>query len=394
MQIAFCLFKYFPFGGIPRDLIKLSAECRRRGHQVRVYAAKWDAPPPAGIEVLVVPVKALANHVLYRRYAAWVADHLARHPVDLVVGLNKMPGLDVYYAGDSCYEEKARTQRNPLYRWLPRYKHFAGFERAVFDPRSATRILTISDKEIPLFRKHYATPPERFHPLPPGIDRDRIAPPDVARIRRNFRAEFGVADHEHLLLFLGSGFIKKGLDRALLAMRALPPELAAVTRLMVVGGDNAEPFRRMARRLGIIGRVQFFAGRDDVPRFLFGADSLLLPAYDENAGMVILEAMLAGLPALITGNCGYAPYLARADAGLICPLPFEQQHFNAQLIELMTSPRRADWKANGLALAANDEIFRLAQVAVDYFERFARDLRPETAAYAGPDDRARAAGSA
>ncbi|MDH3644949.1 MAG: glycosyltransferase family 4 protein [Gammaproteobacteria bacterium] len=371
MQIGFCLYKYFPFGGIQRDLFKLIDECLRRGHSVRVYVAKWNAPMRDDIEVLVAPVKALTNHVLYERYAGWVAEHLEAHPVDLLVGLNKMPGLDVYYAGDSCYEEKARTQRSAIYRLLPRYKHFARFERAVFMPDSATEILTISDNQTPFFRKHYDTPVARFHALPPGIDRDRAAPDNLAEIRAEFRAEFAVADDEHLLLFLGSGFIKKGLDRALLAVRSLPARLLERTRLMVVGGDNAEYFRRMAMRLGIADRVQFFSGREDVPRFLFGADSLLLPAYDENAGMVILEAMIAGLPILVTGNCGYAHYVAEAGAGLISPMPFEQDRFDSQLVELMTSDARDSWRSNGRALAADDEIYRLAEVAVDFFERFA-----------------------
>jgi hypothetical protein len=34
---------------------------------------------------------------------------LAGDPVDRVVGFNKMPGLDVYYAADGCYEDKAQT---------------------------------------------------------------------------------------------------------------------------------------------------------------------------------------------------------------------------------------------------------------------------------------------
>ena len=387
MQIGFCLFKYFPFGGISRDLMKISDECRKRGHSVRIYVAKWDAPKRTDIQVCVAPVKAFSNHVLYARYARWVADHLDQHPVDLLVGLNKMPGLDVYYAGDSCYEEKARPQRSAIYRMLPRYRHFAGFERAVFSCRSTTQILTISDNQTPFFRKHYATPIERFHALPPGIDRDRAAPEDVADIRQHFRAEFDVAADEHLLLFVGSGFIKKGLDRALLAIQALPSNLLANARFMVVGGDNAEYFRRMATRLGIAERVQFFAGRDDVPRFLFGADSLVLPAYDENAGMVILEAMIAGLPVLVTQNCGYAHYVAELGAGIVTPSPFQQQSFNSQLVELMTSSAREAWKASGLSLAENEDIYRLAQVAVDYFEAFARDaqVRNRPAAEANRD---------
>lgn len=376
MQIAFCIFKFFPHGGIPRDLLKIAAECRTRGHRVRVYAARWEAERPEHLDLVQAPVKAWTNHQRYERFATWVLDHLRENPVDLVVGMNKMPGLDVYYAGDSCYVEKAHTQRGPLYRLMPRYRHFARFERAVFDRSVGTEILMISDIQVPYFRKHYGTPPERFHPLPPGIDPDRRAPADREVQRQAFRQEFGIEDSEHLLLFLGSGFIKKGLDRALLAFHALPPDLYRRSRLFVVGHDHAEPFRRMARRLGIDDRVRFFEGRDDVPRFLFGADGLVLPAYDENAGMVILEAMIAGLPALVTRNCGYARYLQAADAGLVASLPFDQQAFNRQLVELLASERRSCWAANGMARAEDPGIYSLAQTAVDYLETFAARRRP------------------
>jgi len=378
MQIAFCIFKYFPYGGIQRDLMKLARESLARGHKVRVYAVHWNAPLPAetgeAIEVVKVPVRALTNHRLYERFAAWVRDHLRHHPVDVIVGMNKMPGLDVYYAGDSCFEEKVSSQRGALYRLLPRYRHFAAFERAVFDPSVKTRVLTISDQQVPQFRKHYGTPEARFHPLPPGIDTDRRAPDNVADIRLAFRQEFHLRDDERLLLFVGSGFRKKGLDRALLALRALPSELYSLTRLFVIGHDNAQPFRRLAERLNVADRVRFFPGQDDIPRFLFSADALVLPAYDENAGMVIIEAMIAGLPALVTGNCGYAHFLRDARAGIVSEEPFDQQRFNAQLVELLTSAERPQWRANGIKLADDPSLYQLAARAVDVIELAAAEL--------------------
>ena len=74
--------------------------------------------------------------------------------------------LDVYYAGDSCYMEKALSQRSTWYRLLPRFKSFYKAERAVFDKSATTEILTISNVEVPSYRQHYRTPAERFHPLP------------------------------------------------------------------------------------------------------------------------------------------------------------------------------------------------------------------------------------
>ena len=373
MKVAFCIFKYFPFGGIQRDMMKMVAECRRRGHGVRIYAIHWrdDGPLPDGVELKLVPAKALANHRLYERFADWVRDDLKADPVGLLVGMNKMPGLDAYYAGDSCYQHKARTQRNAWYRLLPRYRSLLRSERAVFDAAADTEILTISDAETPIYQRCYQTPPKRLHALPPGIERNRTAPADRSAIRGRMRASLGVGEAECLLLFVGSGFIKKGLDRLLKGFKALPRELFARTWLYVLGDDNADPFQRLAGRLGIGERVYFMGGRPDVPDFLFAADAFVLPAYDENAGMAILEAMIAGTPALVTQNCGYARYLQQARAGLVTPMPYDQDTFNAQLVELITSDQRAEWARNGRALADDERIYQLAQRAVDLFERFA-----------------------
>jgi UDP-glucose:(heptosyl)LPS alpha-1,3-glucosyltransferase len=103
-----------------------------------------------------------------------------------------MPGLDVYFAADPCYEDKARTLRSPLYRMSGRYRHFAAYERAVFGAHSRTEILMISPLQKPLFQKYYGHADERFHLLPPGIARDRRAPANAPEIRAAFRREFGL----------------------------------------------------------------------------------------------------------------------------------------------------------------------------------------------------------
>ena len=109
-----------------------------------------------------------------------------------------------------------------------------------------------------------------------------------------------LGDDEILLLMIGSGFITKGVDRSLIAMAALPQSLLDRARLIVIGQDKPSAFRRMAGKLGLSNRVLILKGRDDIPRFLIGADLLVHPAYVENAGMVLLEAIVAGLPVIAT----------------------------------------------------------------------------------------------
>ncbi len=365
LKLAFCLFKYFPFGGMQRDFLRIAQEVQARGHSIRVYTLAWQGEIPAGFEVVIVSVNAITNHARYRKYHRWVAKHLERWPVDRLIGFNKMPGLDVYYAADSCYEDKVLNQRNPLYRLLPRYKLFSAFEEAVFGKASVTRVLMISPLLTPVFQKHYGTQEERFHLLAPGIDRSRIAPPDREEIRQACRSEMGIESDELLLLMVGSGFITKGLDRVLIALSALPPNLLQRTRLFVIGQDLSRSFERMAKRLGVAERVTIFKGRDDIPNFLFAADLLTHPAYTETTGTVLLEAIVAGLPVIATDVCGYAHYIEEAEAGLVTPSPFRQETFNTMLQQMMASDERAVWSANGIRFAQTADIYDLPMRAAE-----------------------------
>jgi len=366
MQLAFALFKYFPFGGLQRDFLRIALACQARGHAIRVYTLEWQGDMPPGFEIVRAPVKALTNIRRYEKFADWVRRDLAARPADRLIGFNKMPGLDVYYAADPCYEEKARTLRNPFYRLAARYRHFAAAERAVFAPPSRTRLLMISRAQQTLFEKYYGTPPERFHLLPPGIVPDRRAPANAAEIRAEFRAEFELADDDLLLLQIGSGFKIKGLDRSLLALANLPDDLRTRTRLIAVGQDAPDRFLRLARSLGLAKQFSVLPGRNDIPRFLLGADLLVHPAYHENTGTVLLEALVAGLPVLCTAICGYAHYITEADGGLVIPAPFAQAEMDRLLQRaLREDEARRRWRSNALAFAETADIYSLTERAAD-----------------------------
>jgi UDP-glucose:(heptosyl)LPS alpha-1,3-glucosyltransferase len=366
MQLAFCLYKYFPFGGLQRDFLRIALACQSRGHDIRVYVLEWEGEVPPDFEVVKVPVRALANHRRYEKFSAWVQRDLAARPADRVIGFNKMPELDVYYAADPCYEDKAQTLRNRFYRLSGRYRHFASYEQAVFSPESRTRILMISTVQQPLFAKHYGTHAQRFHLLPPGIAPDRRAPANTADIRAAFRREFKLGDTDLLLVQIGSGFKTKGLDRTLKALAALPEPLRQRTRLIVIGQDDPKPFIVQMHALGIGDRVSILKGRSDIPRFLLGADLLVHPAYNENTGTVLLEAVVAGLPVLASAACGYAHYIDDAEAGRIVPAPFEQDQFNAMLAKMLVDDdARQRWSANGLAFADRADLYSLPDRAAD-----------------------------
>tara|TARA_R110001592_G_scaffold363352_2_gene684782 strand:+ start:47471 stop:48625 length:1155 start_codon:yes stop_codon:yes gene_type:complete len=368
VKLAFCLYKYFPFGGMQRNFLKIARECHSRGHQVVVYTLSWQGEPPDWLEVVLVPVTAMTAPKKYRKFSRWLEQNLKRNTVDVVVGFNKMPGLDVYYCGDPCFEYKSLHLRRWWYRFTGRYRHFAKYEKAVFSRGQAVDILMFSPVQETLFQRFYHTESSRVTMLPPGISRDRCAPENADDIREDFRREFELDDHDLLLLQIGSGFRTKGLDRTLRAIAALPPELQSRTKLYVIGQDDPAEFKSLAKSLGVDHRVTFFSGRDDVPRFLQGADILVHPSYAENTGGVILEAVVAGLPVLVTDVCGYAHYVEEAKAGELIASPYRQQEFDRKL-EKMLLEDKAKWRENGLNFSKHADIYNMPIKAADVIEQ-------------------------
>jgi len=177
------------------------------------------------------------------------------------------------------------------------------------------------------------------------------------------------------LLLVGSGFKTKGLDRALRSVAALPLGLRAKTHFFIVGKDNSVPFQRQAKQLGIAERVHFLGGRDDIPSLLLAGDVLLHPAYNENTGTVLLEALAAGLPVLTTDVCGYAHYLLEAKAGFVIPSPFQQTEWNNMLENMLLSSVREQWRQNAIVFSQAADIYSMPMRAVDLLESLRRKIR-------------------
>jgi UDP-glucose:(heptosyl)LPS alpha-1,3-glucosyltransferase len=366
MKLAFCLFNYFPFGGLQRDFLRIAKECVRRGHQVDVFTMAWEGEREPALSIHIISVTGMQNHVRAQQFVRQIQLQLNNY--DKVIGFNKMPLLDVYYAADVCYQAKARRQHGAWYRLTPRYKHYVAYEKAVFAIDAKTKILLLSKAQQAEFIYFYKTVAERFELLPPGITKDRAAPQNAVEVRSNIRKKLGIHANEFLLLLIGSGFKTKGLDRVLLAYAALPDELKTRAYVYVIGQDNPKLFQQQARKLGITSRIKFLGGRDDVADFLLAADLLLHPAYNENTGTVLLEALVAGLPVLTTDVCGYADYINEAHAGVVLPSPFQQVEFNRVLADMLRSSDRESWEKNALAFAEKADIYSLIEKAVDVIE--------------------------
>lgn len=369
MKLAFCLFKFFPYGGLQRDFLRIAYECKNRGHDIHVYTMEWQGEPVADFKLHFIPIKKHQNYIKRRIFVNKLQQELKNNPCDLIIGFNKIPGLDFYYAADICFKTRMQQEKTFFHRYLPRYRQLLHFEHAVFAEGHKTKILLISALQQEPFRQCYQTESERFHLLPPGISKDRVAPTNAQEIRKKMRDYYQLTDEDFLLLMVGSGFKTKGLDRAIIALASLPPALRERCYLFVLGQDDPKKFQKLVRRYQIDKKIFFLGGKNEVLNFNLAADLLLHPAYHENTGTVLLEAMIAGLPVLTTDICGYAHYVKEANAGVVLTSPFQQSALNEAVEKMLLSDERFQWQQNGLAFATYADIYQMPKKAVDIIEQ-------------------------
>ncbi len=370
--LAMVLFRYFPFGGMQANFLRIAKACLARGHRIDVYTLDWQGERPDGLNIQIIETTKRQNIHRYEQFAERMSEIMRTQSYDLVMGFNRMPGLDLYYAADPCFVERVRKTRPWYYRFSARYRHFKAFEQALFGPDSLTHILALSQLQIEEYRHNYATTIDRFSLLPPGVQ-TRYRRGDDAQIMRNdMRQKFNIETDTQLLLMVGSGFERKGFDRGLRAFAALPDGVRERSHLMVIGKGREKSLTRLAVRLEIAPRFTLIPGSKDIPAFMQAADILLHPARSENTGNVIVEAICGGLPVLCSGTCGYAMHVERAIAGLVMKEPFDQAQMNKQLLRMLDPEQQRQWAGNALAYTRTEDLYSRIEAIVAGIERRAK----------------------
>ncbi|AFU99869.1 glycosyltransferase family 4 protein [Simiduia agarivorans] len=373
MDIALTIYRYAPYEGHARHCLNIARELAARGHAVRIYSMQWVGDKPDNLRFVQVPVKSKVPEERNEFFHRWVKAHMAKFPVQLTVGFNKMAGLDVCLVTEGCYRAQVAESRNWVYKMSAAYQFWSGCEDAVFGDDSKTQILLMSGAQRAIFANQFPNAVKRMHLLPPGVTRDRKATAESELYKMGFRREHNIKSEHLVLLAVMTRFKRQGLDRLVEAVGALPDALKHRVKLWIVGNDTPDDYLRRAHELGVAERMVFFGGREDVPVFMQSADLLVHPAHQDMTATVLLEAMAAGLPVLCTTTCGYAPLVKNARGGLVASYPYSQAEFNQLLLRALESDERMEWGINALEFTDSRDIYSLAHRAADLVEAAVRD---------------------
>lgn len=139
------------------------------------------------------------------------------------------------------------------------------------------------------------------------------------------------------------------VDAYKLALPSLPPD---GTRLVIAGaGPREAALREAAPSTGEVIFLGYLDRKRDLPTLYASCDTFVFASLTETLGLVVLEAMSAGLPVIATPAGGVADHLRDGENGLSYPAG-DTQALAAAMIAMVGDPARAQRLARGARATA------------------------------------------
>ena len=202
---------------------------------------------------------------------------------------------DIYRAGDGVHKTflsiEKKSKLNPL------HLVYLFIEKRCF--KKAIKIIAISEMVRKNIISTYQVNPEKISVIYNGIE---LKTKNYEHSFEKLSREFPIKKETPIILFVGSGFKRKGAEEFLKIFAALSSK--KTISIMVGKEKNIKYFKSLAIKLSIDSRVIFTGPRVDVEDFYNISDIFLFPTHYEPFGNVILEAMNFGNVVFTSNQCG------------------------------------------------------------------------------------------
>ncbi len=275
-RIAFLRRRFSPTGGAERYLLRLASGLATQGHQITLYCEDWSPRENPFQKV----TKVESNDPI--SYAAKIATMPLHDRHDLVFSLERVPGCDIYRAGDGihadwlAYRQAFHPVRGRLRTMLrAKNRDLCRLEAQVFAPGGVKRLICNSRFVAEQAMQRFAFPEERIDVVYNGVPYQEFSNGNRAMGRR----KLGLAEDDYVILLVGAGAERKGHAIARDAVGRLRQKRA---KLVIV--DSPPPVA--------------------MPHVYAAADVFLLPTLYDPFANVTLEALAAGLPVITSAQNG------------------------------------------------------------------------------------------
>lgn len=326
MKIAIIRQYYNPFGGAERLIERALSSLASQGNDVTLICRNWKGELQEGFHKIICnPTASLFSQgrtARNRNFAAEAIKIVAQNHFDIVQSHERVPGCTIFRAGDGVHAAWLDHRSRTLNRWQrfgmrisPFHRYELRAERAMFNHGALKAIICNSNMVADEIRDHYGIDQEKIHIIYNGVDVNSFHPSLADRYRNEVRSGLNLSPSTPLLLFVGSGFERKGLPQLL---RALVHARRKDIFLTVVGHDKRmNKMKKLASDLGIAKRVHFTGPLNDVKPWYGAADGFVLPTLYDPGPNAALEAMACGLPMLTSDTCGAKEWVKQDQNGWV-----------------------------------------------------------------------------
>ncbi|HEY0946236.1 MAG TPA: glycosyltransferase [Opitutaceae bacterium] len=388
MNICMMTNTYLPHvGGVARSVSTFAEEYRKRKHRVLVVAPQFDGKPlPRRAEAIVERVAAIQHFngsdfsvrlplaaALSDRIESFRADIFhAHHPFllgDTALRLAASSNVPIVFTHHTRYEDY--THYVPFDS--PALKEFA-IQLSTHFANLCDGVIAPSESIAELIQRRGVTVPVKV--VPTGIDVQSFASGDGARFRRRLGLPAGAFVVGHV----GRLAPEKNLDYLTEAVALFVKNAPQARFLVVGGGPSEEAMREVFERHGSSDRL-CLAGKQ-TGRALADAyaamDVFAFASQSETQGLVLTEAMAAGLPVVALEASGVREVVHDGRNGALLPADASAEEFAAALATLHAEPaRRGGYVAGARDTAQMFSRERCAGLALDYYEEIRRATRRE-----------------
>jgi UDP-glucose:(heptosyl)LPS alpha-1,3-glucosyltransferase len=378
MKIALVRQSYHKYGGAERYVSYLAEGLLKRKHEVHVFARKWDPNVPKEIIFHRVPALKGPSFLKALSFAYNVKRLLKREKFDIINSFDRTLYQDIYRAGDGVHREWRKRlleiTPNPIARlsilFNPLHLSLLFLEKRIFKEGNYKKIIAISKKGKGEIIKYYGVPPEDIVVIYNGVDLEEFHPKNRALFKEKIRKEFNIGEDEFLILFVGSGFRRKGLKYLIKAVSLLGEERPL--KVLVVAKGKKRAYLRLARRLGIKNKIIFAGGRKDLRKFYAASDLFVLPTIYEPFGNVCLETLASGLPIIVSKSSGAAEIITDGENGLISENPQDARELAEKITQTFNNNFRETLGKNARILAENFTVDKNVEKTLRVYQQVIR----------------------
>jgi len=213
-------------------------------------------------------------------------------------------------------------------------------EGSPYRREGCSKIIAISEMVKRDMIRWYRIPEDRVTVVYNGIDLDRFHPRN-RQYREEIRRRHGIGE-AFVPLFVSNNFRMKGLGPLMKALSGLKEKSPVPLKLMVLGRDRQQRYRRLADRIGISGEVLFVGSTDEPEKYYGAADLLVHPSFYDACSLTVLEALASGLPVITSSSNGASGILHQGKEGFVISDPRDEKDLEEKMSVFLDPKRREE----------------------------------------------------